>query len=412
MNIITTIKQRIFARRAGSIATIIILIGTAPLRIGCGTEGGEVHEGEKAHDTHQHAEGEEGHEEHGEGNIIEIDPAIAKETGIETDVVARESIRSDFSLPAIVRPEGDGIAHVGTIVSGRVVRLSVSEGKYVSRGTTLAEIETLEIGKARAEYLNAKAREEQTRRGLERQQRLAGEQIGAERTLEAARADYDQAVAARKEAEAHLRSFSIDPSEASSSFANRMKITAPITGVISDRSVTLGEYVDLADNLFTIVNTGTIWIEAKATPEQAASLAVGGSGTARGPSGERVSGKIIFISPTVDPESKTVTVRFAAPNRDGVFRPGTFVTAEFAGDAERTGIAVPEEALEREGGRFFVYREEEPNHFERVEVEVEGEIADRAIVSTGLAEGDRIAVQGVFYLRSLRSAGELSEHHH
>ena len=365
---------------------------------------------------HDHNEAEEGHEDEGhhqeKEGVVEIDAVTATRIGLVTGTVQKEKIHSRFSLPGIVQPQGDAIAHVGTIVPGRVIQLHASEGEYVTKGKTIAEIETLEIGKARAEYLNARAQEEQTRRGLERQQRLAGEQIGAERTLEAAQADYDRALAARKEAEAHLRSFGINPAQASSSFANRMRITAPISGMISDRAVTLGEYVDLADNLFTIVNTGTVWIEAKSTPSQAASLAVGSPAVVRGPLGERVSGTVIFISPVVDPESKSVTIRFAVPNQRGVFRPGTFVTAEFPRGEGSVGLVVPVDALEREGGHIYIYREEEPGHFQRVEVEVEEEREDRAILGAGVEEGDRIAVQGVFYLRSIRSAGELEEHHH
>ncbi|MGE3799426.1 MAG: efflux RND transporter periplasmic adaptor subunit [Candidatus Kapaibacterium sp.] len=402
-------KKRIETIPYRYIATMLLLTLYTLFQISCQNN---PEDGEHSHDDPHHEQ------EHGEGEVgaeaghVDVDPAVGRENGIETDIVRRVSIPVALSLPGIVRPEEDGIAQVGTIVPGRVVKLYASEGAYVSRGATIAEIETLEIGKARAEYLNAKAREEQTRRALERQERLTGEQIGAERALEGAKADYDQAVAARQEAEAHLKLFGIDPVKASASFANRMRITAPISGTISNRSVTLGEFVDLTDNLYTIVNTATVWIEAKATPTQAASLTIGSSGVARSPSGEKVSGRVTFISPLVDPESKTVTVRFSAPNPNGIFRPGTFVTTEFSGDAQREGIAIPTEALEREGGRFYLYREEEPNHFERIEVEVEEELEDRTIVRAGVAEGDRIAVKGVFYLRSMRSAGELSEHHH
>ncbi|MCB0714137.1 MAG: efflux RND transporter periplasmic adaptor subunit [Ignavibacteriae bacterium] len=389
------------------IATMFLLSLCALFQVGCqNNPEGEEHRHDETHAEGGHAEGE------GESNHVEVTPTVAQESGIETDLVKREKINVGLSLPGIVRPEEDRIAHVGTIVPGRVVKLYASEGTFVSRGTTIAEIETLEIGKTRAEYLNAKAREEQTRRALERQERLAGEQIGAERALEGAKADYDQAVAARQEAEAHLKLFGIEPTKASASFANRMKILAPISGTISNRLATLGEFVDLADNLYTIVNTSTVWIEAKATPAQAASLTIGSSGSARAPSGEKVSGRVTFIAPLVDPESKTVTVRFSAPNPNGTFRPGTFVTTEFAGGGERSGVVVPADALERSGGKFYLYRVEEPNHFERVEVDVEEEIEDRAVIRAGVTEGDRIAVKGVFYLRSIHSAGELSEHHH
>lgn len=371
-------------------------------------EDGHNHEGED-HEGHDHGEGEE-HES--DAGLIRVTPQTMSEANIRVAPVTNSAVRARMALPAVVAPHGDGVARVGTIIPGRVAKLYAAEGAFVAKGAKIAEIETMEIGKARAEYLEAVAMEKRTRQGLDRQQRLAGDGVGAQKTLEESTAEFERAQALRREAEAHLQSLGIDPKEAGSSFANRLAVRAPIAGVIARRSATLGEYIAPDEDLFTIVNTGTVWIDAQGTPKQAAMLGTGGTAFARTPSGERVQGRVVFISPTVDPESKTVTIRIEAPNKGGLFRPGAFVTAEFESGKGEKLPAVPAEAVEKEGNRHFVYRLHEPGSFERVEVDVREKRDEVYVIDAGLEPGDEIAQSGIFYLRSIRMQGELSEHHH
>lgn len=372
-------------------------------------EGDGHKEGEEGHEGHDHEEGEE-HES--DAGIIEVSPTTMNQANIKVGAVTRTGVRGRLTLPAVVNPHGDGLARVGTLIPGRVAKLYAAEGTYVAKGTKLAEIETMEIGKVRAEYLEAVATEKRARQGLDRQQRLAGDGVGAQKTLEESTAEFERAQALRREAEAHIQSLGIDPKEVASSFANRFVVRAPIAGVVSRRLATLGEYIALEDDIFTIVNTGTVWIDAQATPQQAAALGTGGIAFARTPSGERVQGRVSFISPTVDPESKTVTIRIEVPNRNNSLRPGAFVTAEFESGKSEEMLAVPAEAVEQDGNQYFVYRLHEPGKFERVEVEVQEKRGDTYMLGAGLEQGDQIAQSGVFYIRSIRMQGELSEHHH
>ena len=105
-------------------------------------------------------------------------------------------------------------------------------------------------------------------------------------------------------------------------------------------------------------------------------------------------------------------MRVELENGDLALRPETFVDVELERGVSGSAIAVPPGAIEKEEDRSFVYREHEPGSFERVEIEPGEESAGRTIVRAGLKEGDRIAVGGIFYLRSLRLKEELQEHEH
>lgn len=361
-----------------------------------------AHEGEDAHGADEHAEGEE---------IVHLEPDAVRSSDIEVAVVEASTERATITLPAVVAVRENGIARVGSIIPGRIVRLSAGEGDWKGRGSVMAVLESADVGVARAEYLGAVATETRARAELERQEILAEERIGAGRNLEEARSALAAAAAARQEAEGHLRTLGINPKKLGSS-SNRITITAPISGIVTSRPVTLGEYVDPADDLFTLVNTSTVWIDAQATPEQARQLAAGEVAFVRGPEGDRVSGTIIYIAPTLDPESRTATVRVEVPNREGAFRPGSFVTFEGQTSGRRRVIALPAAAIDRDGEDLYVWRHVAEGTFERVAIASEGEVGDRMVVTSGIEEGDTVVISGVFYLRSALKAGELSEHHH
>jgi cobalt-zinc-cadmium efflux system membrane fusion protein len=336
-----------------------------------------------------------------------------KEAGITVVSVSRQPVSAAVSVPGRVVPTQSGVAHVGTVIAGRVTRLFVSEGSYVRRGAPLAELEAANIGELHGEYLRSQADVEQWKAALERQERLAKEGIGAQRSLEEARSAYRQAHAAMRAAEAQLRAAGVNPASAGGgAISSRITLRAPIAGMVARRSVVLGEHVEPSTDAFEIVNTSTVWVDAQVAPDIAGDLAVGGAGFVRTSGGKRRAGKIIFISPTVDPQSRTVTVRVEVNNSELGLRPEMFVTVEFERTVTEYAVSVPLEAIEQEENRTYIYREHEPSTFQRVEVEVGARTAEKVVVEKGLNEGDRIAASGLFYLRSARQKGELSEHHH
>jgi cobalt-zinc-cadmium efflux system membrane fusion protein len=412
----TTSIQRAAARRSALLLAITLFATSLVLPIaGCTGDA-------KAPASDHHAEGsaEAGHdhegtehegEEHEEGEL-ELTPAAMKESGIAVEEVRGGPVSSVVRAPGRVVPTQNGIAHVGSVVAGRVTRLHVSEGARVGRGAVMAEIEAFDIGAIKGEYLHAKAEAEERSAALQRQERLGAEGIGARRSLEEARSGSQQAAAALRSAEAKLAALGISPSSlGSGAFSSRILLRSPIAGVVARRGVVLGEYVEPSRDLFEVINHATVWVDAQLAPAVALGLNVGGVGfVAAG--GERRSGRIIFVSPSVDPESRTITVRIEVENGDLALRPEAFVNVEFERGVSGSALAIPREAIEKEAEHYFVYREHEAGTFERVEIEPGEETSDRTVVRAGLKEGDRIAVSGIFYLRSIRQKEELQEHEH
>ena len=264
-----------------------VVMGTAGSVVltGCGDGRTEVsveaddhaHGGEEPHGSHD----DEGHaDQHGEASgEVTLTPAAMRQAGVVVEAVMKQPISTAATAPGRVTPTQEGIAHVGTVVAGRVTRLHVSEGASIGRGAPLVEIEAVDIGDLQGEYLRARAEVEQRRSALARQERLAGEGIGAQRALEEARSAHEQATAAQRAAESRLRAAGIDPSRVGSgSFSSHIVLRSPIAGVVSRRNVDLGEFLEPATDAFEVVNTSTVWVDAQTSPQAAAGLSVGGVG--------------------------------------------------------------------------------------------------------------------------------------
>lgn len=354
---------------------------------------------------------EHGDEEEEVPNEITLSPEQAEAAGIEVASVDEQEVRGVLTAPARIVPTETAAAEVGSLVAGRVTRLFVRDGSPVRQGAPMAEIESLEIGRLKGDYLRAHAVLEQTRSAFERQQLLAREEIGARRTLEEARAAYHTAEADLTALLTQLAALGIDPKsleEAAGALESKIVIRAPIAGIVTRREVTLGAFVEPSQDLFEVVNPNAVYADAQVPPDAVARLKPGDPALVRTAAGPLYRGKITFVSPAVDPESRTVQVRVQLENTRGL-RSESYVTAEFDADLATKALVVPARAVEREAGTAYVYRESAPNTFERIEVRTGAETAESAVILTGLKAGDRIATDGVFYLKSARQKGELGD---
>lgn len=405
---------------------LLFLLGIAFFLGSCGKGEDNINllkdstEVEAKHDDHGHKEGEhsegehtEGEKEHEEPLSITVTPKAITESGITEMIVKRQRVFQSVSAPGRVIPSQNGIAHIGTIIPGRVSRILKTEGSRVSKGTVVAELQSYDVGEIKAEYLNSQVEVDQTKRTLERRERLTTEGIGSKQTLEEARAAYDKVSTRLKAAESRLRAVGISPSAiGESDFSASIQIRSPISGVISKQSVVNGEYVEPNKDMFEVVNVSTLWVEAQVPPELTIHLKVGNNADVRVQGGTKVIGKIIYIAPMVDAVTRTVPVRISIANTNGLLKPQSFVTVYFEGSKDVDALVIPRLAVEEDGSHFFVYKVEKEGIFTRTEISLGDVVSNGVVVSNGLSEGDRIAQTGIFYLKSLRQKGELQEHEH
>lgn len=406
---------------------LTILFAVLPLA-GCGSDT----PGASGDSVPVEATADEQGDEHAEGEALTLTPEQVAEAGIETAPVRTKTLTIPISVPGRIVPSEAGQAVAGAVVTGRLVRLLAAEGQAVRRGQALAVIESREIGTLQGELLHARATAERTRLELTRQEQLFAEGLSAERLLEQAREEHRVALADQAATEAQLRALGAVSATSASTVSGAVTVRAPISGVVLRRIASLGDYVNQSEDLYELIAPGAVYADAEVPPEQAAVLRPGLSAVIIAPGDGRFRGEIASVAPALEAETRTTRIRLRITGATAALRPETFVTIEFEGEAGREALVVPTSAIERAGGETFVYHvapegaeaghaegehvDEEPAEggvtYDQVPVEL-GETAGEVVeVRSGLAAGDVVVVDGVFYLKSTRQRGELSENEH
>lgn len=149
---------------------------------------------------------------------------------------------------------------VGSIIPGRIKKIYVKEGSFVKAGQTMAVIENPQLIDVQVEYINAKNEYEFSKREYERQLKLNSDNIGSKKTLNELESKYKKSLADYKTLEEKLSSYKISKNRFDNIYedtvANLQKyysISAPISGNIIERNVSVGQYVEPSSDMFHLL---------------------------------------------------------------------------------------------------------------------------------------------------------------
>ena len=191
--------------------------------------------------------------------------------------------------------------------------------------------------------------------------------------------------------------------EAPEARLRRQDVRAPIAGRVVERKVELGTAVgrdNLETELFVVVDLTRVWVELSVA---AGDLPLMKEGQRVGISARELSetakGKIVFVSPLVDKETRTARVVAEIENTDGTWRPGSFVTAAIALNEREVPVVAPTTAIQKVEGRPIVFVRTK-NGFEKREI-VLGQREDQTVeIVSGLTSGETIAATNTFSLKA------------
>lgn len=291
------------------------------------------------------------------------------------------------------QPWSDTIDALGTVAAREsvVVTAKVSEtveGVHFESGDVVAEGEVLVTlsGQQQQAALNAaEAAAEEAERLYRRQAQLAEQQLIATSQLDTQRATRDAARARVAEIRANLHDRSI---------------RAPFAGVLGIRRVSPGALVQPGTEIASLDDVEQVYVDFPVPEVQLAHLAVGQqlSGRSSAWPGREFLGVVSMIDSRVDPTTRAVTVRGTFGNADHALRPGMLVRTRLERPA-REALVVPEIAVVQVGRDTFAWRVREDSTVEQVRIQIGARVAGLAEVSDGLADGDRIVVDGTAKLR-------------
>lgn len=188
-------------------------------------------------------------------------------------------------------------------------------------------------------------------------------------------------------------------------------LTAPDDGLVLEDAFQQGQWLTAGSALVTLVDESELWAEAALPPTPGLQIATGTP--ARVIVGDTtVDGQVIQSGHRLNPVTRTLAVRVAIPNAGHLLHPGMFADVALSLAAPENALTVPEEALTRSpDGDWQLFVEEAPGHYQPVEIQLNGQLENRRIV-TGIEPGTRVVTRGAFFLASEMAKSGFDIHNH
>lgn len=337
----------------------------------------------------------EGDDEGGEGGAgppthapVRADAEALERAGVATAVAERAAWRPEVRTVGSVAPDERRSYRIEARFAGWIERLPADfTGRRVAAGETLAEIFSPELLAAQQEFLLA---------------RQVGARFIASSLPEVRRGGEELVAAARKRLDLYgLPEGFVETLERSGETRRTVPVVAPAAGFLVEKSVFAGQQVAPGQAMFLLVDLSRVWVAASLYERDAARVRIGDRARialAFEPERAR-EGRVSWVDPRVDAETRTLSVRFDVANGDGAWRPGMFADVVLAGEPREATI-VPDAAVLDTGARRLVFVESVPGRFEPREVEVGDRRDGRAEILAGVEAGERGAARAAFLLDS------------
>ena len=312
--------------------------------------------------------------------------------------VTRADISQNIAVNGAAAALPNQDVRVSALVPGRVAEMTVAEGDRVQAGQVLAKLDDRtyrdQLQQAEAAVAQAKANAKNTRLARERNEKLLGRGIVARKDVEDARTQEKVAAEALKQAEAAL--------DLTHLHVSRTRIASPISGRVAKRFLGVGEQVDgtAAQPILEVANLNQIELIGNVPATYLSKIKAGQSlsVTCEAALGKTFQGRVVAISPTVDPATNVGVVRIRIPNPDGLLRMGMYMSAQVPIEMHAKALGVPPEAVYRDDqGAPRVFRVEQDNAT-AVPVLLGITTTDRVELLSGVNEGDTVILTGGYGL--------------
>ncbi|MDQ3520676.1 MAG: efflux RND transporter periplasmic adaptor subunit [Gemmatimonadota bacterium] len=305
------------------------------------------------------------------------------------------TLESEVRTAGTVVLDETKVAQVAPKIGGFIERLYVDfTGQQVRRGQPLMEIYSPELLAAQQELLLAARLEESM----------------GQSPVPGVPANTTDLVAAAK------RRFALwDVSEAQVNEILRtgrtrrtLTVYAPVSGVVTEKKVVRGQSVMPGEHLYTIADLSRVWVEAELRAADVPSVRIGSVADIEivGLEGRALKGRVEYIQPMVEGETRTVRARVAVPNTTGILKPGMYATVRLS-TSSRTALTVPSSAVLRTGERAIVFVDMGGGQLMPHDVELGRVAGDFTEVLTGLEPGQRVVTSAQFLLDSESNLGEV-----
>ncbi|MBA3553788.1 MAG: efflux RND transporter periplasmic adaptor subunit [Gemmatimonadales bacterium] len=337
---------------------ILAVAASLAFLTGCNSAGGQP-------------EGEPGGAPGGAGGPGGGPPAMPVEVVVARSDTVVDAILATGQIEAIqsveLRPD----------IEGRIAEILVREGSEVRRGAALFKVDDAEL---KAEVARAEADRDLARQALTRTRDLLGQKASSQAELERT-----EAMARSTQAQLDLLKVRLD----------RTVVRAPFSGVLGERSVSLGDYVTTSTPLITVQTVSPHRAAFQVPERYAERLKVGQQVTFRVAAlpGKEFTGRVDFVDPIVQLPARTITVKAQVPNPRRELQAGMFVEVRLATAVRPDAVVIAEDAVLPLQGVTFVWVADSGKASRR-QVELGVRTPGFVEARSGVEAGEQVVVAG------------------
>jgi len=297
-----------------------------------------------------------------------------------------------------------------TQVGGPVARILVAPGQVVTPGQVMLYVSSPDYAQLRTNFRKARDAYQLALKFYARTDELYTHGARAQADLEQAESTRNQAESDLQAAEQALKVLGLDSQKVlTDPVTPEIAVFAPLAGVVVERLVGPGQVLQAgASQVFTISNMKSVWVLANVYEHDLGLVHTGDAVEIQTDAyAAAFHGKISFISPALDPTSRTLQVRIVTDNPDGKLKKDMYVTATVQAGAIENALTVPDAAVLRTAeNEPFVYVVEEPakpNQFGQRLVSLGESLNGRTQILSGLERGENVAADGSLFLQFANS---------
>jgi cobalt-zinc-cadmium efflux system membrane fusion protein len=335
---------------------------------------------------------------------VRLSPRVLAAAGVRTAAASSDTLAATVELTGEVATDPDRSARLAARVAGRIVEVRFKEGEKVRAGQVVAVLESPELARARAALTSAEARARSAALNARRLKSLEGKNLASGQEAATAQAEAEALEAEAAAARQTLAAFGPGAQQPQGAVA-RMTLRAPLSGFVLSRDAVAGQTVDAEHVIAVIGDLKHAYFLGRLFEKDLARVEVGAEVEVRlnaYPS-EVFEGRVETIGKQLDPQARTVIARVLVEDhadllKVGLFGTGRVVTREAPALPRR--VVVPLAAVTRVADREVVFVLQPDGDFEVHPVTLGRTAGNRVEVLSGLREGERIVVEGVFTLKS------------
>jgi membrane fusion protein, copper/silver efflux system len=320
---------------------------------------------------------------------VHLTPELVASLGVTTVLAEIAPLTHTIRTTGNVVYDETRLTTVAPKFSGFVERLHVDfTGQAVRRGQPLLEIYSPELVAAQEELLAAHR--------MVSQMRQSASQAVADR------ADDLVDAARRRLLLWDISQTQVQQIERSGQVRRTLTLHAPSTGFVTEKMVQAGQAVEMGMALYRLADLSTVWVEADIYEQDLRFVQLGQTMNVEIAAypGVQFQGRVSYIYPEVNMETRTARIRISLANPGGRIKPGMFATAQLDAAVTDRAVLVPRDAVMHSGGHAMVFVDEGGGIYRARQVQTGADMGASTQILSGLLAGERVVKRANFLLDS------------